>query len=54
MKCDFCEKKAIGYVSMQAAFYCADHQTEAEKIETAMWTECEKAQQETKSNGCDS
>lgn len=46
MKCDFCEKDAIGYTSMQAAIYCDDHKEKAEKIEAAMWKECDKIEQE--------
>ncbi len=42
-KCDFCDKPAIGYVSMQAAIYCGEHQTEAELIEKAMLAEIEKS-----------
>lgn len=47
MKCDFCDKKAIGYVSMQAAIYCGEHQTKAEEIESLMWAEHDKVQHET-------
>jgi len=36
MKCDFCDKEAVGYVSMHAALYCADHQEAAEEIESTM------------------
>lgn len=44
--CDFCGKPFVGYTSMQAAFYCQDHQVEAEEIESNMWAEVEKTERE--------
>lgn len=37
MKCDFCEKEAVGYGSYQCAIYCADHESKAQEIEDKMW-----------------
>ncbi len=34
MKCDFCDKPAVGYCSLQIAIYGDIHQERAEKIES--------------------
>jgi hypothetical protein len=37
MKCDFCEKEAVGYTEYQQNLYCADHQQRAEENSELFW-----------------
>lgn len=46
MKCDFCDKEAVGYLSYQCAIYCLDHEAEAQAIEDALISEIEKTPHE--------
>ena len=39
VKCDFCNKEAIGCGTYQCAIYCAEHEKEADKIENDMLDE---------------
>jgi hypothetical protein len=46
VKCDFCEKEAVGYTSYHSAFYCLEHEKEALEIESKMWEAIDEAREQ--------
>lgn len=40
---DFCDKPYVGYGFQHCAFYCEDHEKEAQKIEDSLIDEMESA-----------